>query len=204
MTDEALQICGVISISGRCNEPLACGYLPNHEGKHAWATLPTFGKETSATRLAEMEDLIREHQRKQSYSQGFGSTAERAKAVFREYEDKATKALSDVKAFRDDMLTYFRALVLILHMTGEAGTHAEKAARLRGAIELLEQAIEQLRKKDLEMLFSMWRWPDLFRSDWPTRRLMERIHDQERELEDLRKQVQPPEEPMTAAEFESL
>jgi len=180
------QICGVISASGRCYEPLACGFEPGHLGAHAWATLPSFGKGDVDTQLAEMEALVREHQAKQNFHQGFGSTAERAKSVFMHYEDKATKALSDVKQFRDDMLTYFRALVLILTMTGEAGTHAEKAARLRGAIELLEQAIEQLRNKDLEMLFSMWRWSDLFRSDWPTRRLMERIHEQERELSELR------------------
>lgn len=195
-------ICGRIATCGPNNEPLACGFLANHEGPHAWATLPTFGKEDAAMQLVQVEALMREHARKQSYSQSYGSVAERAKAVFREYEDKATKALSDVKQFRDDMLTYFRALVLILHMTGEASTHREKAARLRGAIELLEQAIEELRKKDLEMLFSMWRWPDLFRSDWPTRRLMERIHDQERELEELRKRVGPPDEPMTLKEFD--
>lgn len=186
MDSTTKKICGVISASGRCYEPLACGFEPDHSGPHAWSTLPTFGKGDVGTQLAEIETLLREHQAKQKFSQGYGSTAERARSSFMHYEDKATRALSDVKVFRDDMLVYFRALVLILTMTGEAGTHAEKAARLRGAIELLEQAIEQLRNKDLETLFSMWKWPDLFRSDWPTRRLMERIHDQERELNELR------------------
>lgn len=185
------QICGVISNSGRNYEPLACGFAPGHEEAHSWATLPTFGKNDIAGQLAEVDEMVRQHQTKQNFHQGFGSTAERAKSVLREYEDKATSALSDVKAFRDDMLTYFRALVLILTMTGEAATHAEKAARLRGAIELLESAIEQLRKKDLDLLFSMWRWPDLFRSDWPTRRLMERIHDLERELKDAQALTAP-------------
>lgn len=179
-------ICGVISNSGRLYEPLACAFQSGHEGRHAWSTLPTFGKGDVAEQLADVADLVREHQDKQRYSQGFGSTAEKAKAVLREYEDRATKALSDVKAVRDDIMTYFRALVLVLTMTGEASTHAEKAARLRGAIELLEQAIEKLRHQDLDALFSSYRWPDLFRSDWPTRRLMERIHDQERELKELR------------------
>jgi hypothetical protein len=179
-------ICGMISNSGRCHEPLACAFPPNHAGSHAWATLPTFGDGDIATQLGEVEQMVREHQSKQNLYQCFGSTAERARSVLREYEDKTTKALSDVKSFRDDMLVYFRALVLTLTMTGEAQTHGEKNARLRGAIELLEQAIESLRTKDLERLFSAWRWPDLFRSDWPTRRLMERIHDQEREIRELR------------------
>jgi hypothetical protein len=70
-------------------------------------------------------------------------------------------------------------------MTGNAGTHAEKNARLRGAIELLESAVEKLRHQHLEDLFSIYHWPDVFRSDYPTRSLMERIHDLERQLKEL-------------------
>lgn len=36
------QICGVICNCGANGEPLACGYLVGHEGKHSWASLPTF------------------------------------------------------------------------------------------------------------------------------------------------------------------
>jgi len=139
--------------------------------------------------LEEIRELIREHQQKQKYSQGFGTPAELVKSILREYEDKTTKAYSDVKHFRDDMLTYFRAMALILTMTGEAATHAEKNARLRGAIELIESAVEKLRHEHLENLFSIYRWPDLFRSDWPTRRLMERIHDLEQQVKELRPQT---------------
>jgi hypothetical protein len=77
-------------------------------------------------------------------------------------------------------------------MTGDPATHAEKNARLRGAIELLETAIEKLRYQNLESLFDIYRWPDLFRSEWPTRRLMERIHDLERQVKDLQPQAQEP------------
>lgn len=35
-------ICGIICNCGPNGEPLACGYLPGHEGPHAWATLPTW------------------------------------------------------------------------------------------------------------------------------------------------------------------
>lgn len=125
----------------------------------------------------------------QNYHQGFGTPAQKVKGILREYEDKTTKAYSDVKHVRDDMLTFFRALALVLNMTGEAATHAEKNARLRGSIELLETAIEKLRHQNLESLFDIYRWPDLFRSEWPTRRLMERIHDLERQVKDLQPQA---------------
>jgi len=35
-------ICGIISHSGPQGEPLACAYLPGHEGIHSWGTLPTW------------------------------------------------------------------------------------------------------------------------------------------------------------------
>lgn len=180
-------ICGIISFSGINMNPLACAFQPEHEGVHSWATLPTFGPTDPATQLAEVEALIKSHQKKCTFTH-YGSAAERVKYVLREYEDKAVSALRDTKQFRDDMLTYFRALVIVLETTGNASTHAEKAARLRGAIEILEQVVDRLRRKDLETVFSHFHWRDAFASDWPTRRLMERIHDLEREINELKPQ----------------
>lgn len=154
------------------------------------------------TQLCAIEKLISEHQNKQNYHQGFGSPAEKVKAILREYEDKTTKAYSGVKHFRDDMLTYFRALSLVLTMTGNAGTHAEKNARLRGAIELLESAVEKLRHEHLEDLFSIYHWPDVFRSDYPTRSLMERIHELEQQIKDLQPKPDDPNVDNTVADTE--
>ncbi len=36
------KICGIICNCGPNGEPLACGYLPGHDGDHSWATLPTW------------------------------------------------------------------------------------------------------------------------------------------------------------------
>lgn len=181
-------ICGIISLSGINMKPIACGFEPGHEGAHSWATLPTFGPKDPATQLAEVEELIKSHQEKTNHYQHFGSAAERVKAVLRQYEDKAVSALRDTKQFRDDMLTYFRALCIVLEMTGQAATHAEKNARLRGATELLEQMADRLRRTDLEIVFSHFYWRDAFASDWPTRRLMERIHELENELKEIQNQ----------------
>lgn len=49
------------------------------------------------TQLSAIEKLIAEHQNKQNYHQGFGSPAEKIKAILREYEDKTTRAYSGVK-----------------------------------------------------------------------------------------------------------
>jgi hypothetical protein len=142
--------------------------------------------ENQQDELTAISKLIEAHSDKLRYHQGFGSLAERVNALLRHYEDKATSAISNTKQFRDDMLTYFRALIIVLDMTGNASTHAEKAARLRGAIELLERMVEQLRRRDLEIMFSHFQWRDAFASDWPTRRMQERINDLESELAALK------------------
>ena len=38
----ALPLCGVICPCGPEGEPLACGYEPDHDGNHSWASIPTF------------------------------------------------------------------------------------------------------------------------------------------------------------------
>lgn len=87
-----------------------------------------------------------------------------------------------------DYLTYFRALVIVLEMTGQAATHREKDARLRGAIELLEGMIQKLRYSDLGAMLGGFRWPDIFRSDWPQQRLLDRVRVLEAELAEARKE----------------
>lgn len=39
--DEWGGICGVICPCGPNGEPLACGWLPGHDGTHSWGSLPT-------------------------------------------------------------------------------------------------------------------------------------------------------------------
>jgi hypothetical protein len=45
---EQERLCGVVSASGGKGEPLACGFLPDHDGPHSWASLPTFGAREAA------------------------------------------------------------------------------------------------------------------------------------------------------------
>jgi hypothetical protein len=42
-------MCGIVSHSGPCGEPLACGWPPHGtERAHSWATLPTFTEANDA------------------------------------------------------------------------------------------------------------------------------------------------------------
>ena len=116
-----------------------------------------------------------------------GTDEERIAHIISDYHNAAVRAISDVKLFRDDLQCYLRGVALVLDMTANASTHREKDARLRGAIELLESAIEKLRNSTCEFTLSHGRQAsDIFRSDYPTRHLLHRIHELESELQSAR------------------
>ncbi len=121
-----------------------------------------------------------------------GPLPERLKEVLAWYHNRTVQTIDGVRQFRDDLLIYFRALSLTLEMTGNASTHREKAARLRGAIEVIEHACEKLRREQFEF-HHFWRgWPDIFHSDYPQKEYLDRIHGLEQQVEDLKRQLSPP------------
>jgi len=107
--------------------------------------------------------------------------------VIRHYQDIATDSLAGSKSFRDDMLTYMRALAMITEMAANAATHAEKNARLRGMIELIESTIQKLRDMEFNFQSCHWRKPDVFRSDYPVLQYIRRIHELEHQIQDSQK-----------------
>ncbi len=134
--------------------------------------------------VAKLLRLANEHEDKINIHYGV-SLDERIREIIRHYQNVAVNALSGSKTVRDDMLSYFRAMALICEMTLNAGTHAEKAARLRGMVELLESGIEKLQAQQFDLAFSSWRLPDVFRSDYPVRHYLERIHELEAKVKEL-------------------
>lgn len=137
--------------------------------------------------LRRIEALLKKHEDQIKYFYSTGSVVQRIEAVLRHYESQSVRALSTSKRFRDDVLVTFRALALIADMTGNAGTHAEKNARLRGMGELLEAAVKKLGDMAIEFADDYWHYDDIFRSDYPVRHYKERIYELEREVERLRK-----------------
>lgn len=127
-------------------------------------------------RPTTLDEIIKEHsERLRCYH--CGTDVEKIAHIVNDYHDTAVRAMSDVKEFRDDLQVYLRAIALVLDMTANASTHREKNARLRGACELLESAIGKLRESSFEfMLGRHGMSADIFRSDYPTRHLVERIH----------------------------
>lgn len=111
-----------------------------------------------------------------------GSLPNRVQAVYNRLERKVWKAEADFKHLRDDTQVWLRAVGIIATSIGNAGTHAEKNARLRGLIEMIESAIGSVREsRDRDNEWGV-RMPDIFRSDYPVREYVQRIHQLEHEI----------------------
>jgi hypothetical protein len=143
--------------------------------------------------------IVKEHQQTQRLYSGH-TLPDQLRGVLTEYQDVARNALSLSKDFRDRMVVNLKAMSIVLGMVASASTHREKDARLRGCIEITEKAVDQLLKEQFDI--AVCQQPrfdcifDPFRSDFPTRHFVDRIHELEEQVESLRKnQKEVPLEP---------
>jgi hypothetical protein len=141
-----------------------------------------------STEVSDALKLLKDYQGKQGIFHHTDTLRERIESVMSEFENRTANALQAAKEFRDRMVIDLRALSMVVTMAGNASTHREKDARLRGASELLEGAIDRLQREQFDL--AVLRGPffdSVFKSDFPTRHMVERIHELEREVEELNK-----------------
>lgn len=137
--------------------------------------------------LNEMLEVLRMHEEVVNPSRS-GTPAERLTLLVLYHRNKVADTLAGVRTFRDDLIVQFRALAIVIESAGNAQTHAEKNARLRGFSEIVEGAIARLRAESFDFDRASYRqWPDLFHSDFPYRHYLERIHQLEQEVQELKK-----------------
>jgi hypothetical protein len=133
--------------------------------------------------LNKIEQFLHEKAQEHHYYTHPDTKSGRAKQIIYYFRDIATRHLTTVKQFRDETVIWMKALELIAEMVSNASSHAEKNARLRGMSELIQEYIQKAMKADFDFGHSYYWWPDngLFKGDSPTRDLMRRIHELERE-----------------------
>lgn len=140
--------------------------------------------------VREIERIVAEFEDKMSIGHwGSDNLSKRIHAVIDHYIRQAANAVSAEKNSRDNTITWLRAMGLVVDMAGNAGTHAEKNARLRGVAEAVESAISHLQNLRIDFYNGYWRsHEDIFRTDYPVREYIRRIHDLETEVKQLREQ----------------
>jgi hypothetical protein len=149
-----------------------------------------------ATELEKITALVERYEKKIRTSYA-GSLHRRIEHLLDQFERKTGRALNGAMNFRDKSLLHLRALAMCLEMTGNAATHGEKNARLRGALEIIEATIEKLEREEFKIDdFFTWHGTEngfIFRSSYPVRELLDKIQQLETELE-LVKMTQDKEE----------
>lgn len=111
----------------------------------------------------------------------------RVKRVVDYYTELAANTVSNARAFKDDILTWLRAMAINAESVSWAGTHQEKNARLRGLVEVIERACKDVNELRVE---ERRRWNDdlsnWMRSDFPLREFKRRIYELEAEIKQLK------------------
>ena len=135
-----------------------------------------------------LEVLIQEHEIKLHSGYATNDQIESLKHIFREYERNAADAIMDAQQFQNDMVRWLQALAIVAQMVSNASTHAEKSARMRGLVEVIESALGKVRDYDYKLeRFNRrsYRPDDLFVNDYPVRHYKERAEEAERKLKML-------------------
>lgn len=141
--------------------------------------------------LARLEQKLLAWEREHHvYHRGGDATDVRIDAMVRYFRDQSVRAYEEAHAFREDLITHLRALVIVGEGALSAGTHREKDARLRGLISVVDAGIDRLREYRFKSERS-WHWPDVFRSDYPVRRYIDRIRELEQQVEQLTPKDEP-------------
>lgn len=108
--------------------------------------------------------------------------------VLRHAHDCAAAKIEKVKQFRDDALQWLGAMQIVIDSAGNASTHHEKNARLRGASEIVASAIAKLRDQEFRFEDSLRDFESIFRTDFPTRHYVHRIHELEDQIKEMAKE----------------
>lgn len=125
--------------------------------------------------LEKINQIIKEHESSVRCYYA-GDESEKIKALLSHYKDKSAEEIGKRKQLIEDALVYFRSVVMITESIGMAGTHAEKSARLRGLIELLNSAISKLRAEQSDSLLNNWESYSWSYSDYPYRAMLESMN----------------------------
>lgn len=89
----------------------------------------------------------------------------------------------------EDTVTYLQSFKMLCEMVGMAQTHGEKAARLRGMIQLIESSITKLRREQTDDILSNWQHFGWGFSDYPYQSILDNYDRLKRENEDLKIKV---------------
>lgn len=102
-------------------------------------------------------------------------------------EREGNNAVREMKSLLENLISHLRALEIVASMVGNGNTHAEKNARLRGLIEVLQTAIHRATEFSYDFSWKHWgNYNDLFKSDFPMRDVVRKMNEKDAEIRRLK------------------
>lgn len=120
-----------------------------------------------------------------------GTLIEKACSVLVHNKGLAAQAIAQKLQCVEDMKIYVRGMCMAAEMVSIAGTHGEKAARLRGMIELLNQTSNKLSNGFEDELLQGYRFEMYGNSDRPYQSILRKYEELRRENEELKAKLNP-------------
>ncbi len=136
-------------------------------------------------KLKEVMDLLAAEQSHDRWHHAEANPAKLLKEILDRKRSAVAAMILQCKEFQTDTLVFLRAFVLLLETVAGASTHGEKAARLRGLMELVESAAGKIRAKQFRE-YQSWSFAmseDVFRCDYPVRNWIDRAREAEARAE---------------------
>lgn len=140
--------------------------------------------------IDKIKNIIKEHE-KSMRCYRCGDEAEQIASILNDYERSAAGEIEKRKHLINQTLVYFRSIAMLCETVGIASTHGEKAARLRGLIELLNSAIGKLQEEQSDNLLENWNSFSWGFGTYPYQSILRKYDDLKRENENLKERLSP-------------
>lgn len=144
----------------------------------------------------KLENFVKKMESESHFHYG-GTLVQRAWSVINHAQHLAAQSSAKKMQLIDDMKVYVRGMCMAAEMVAIADTHREKAARLRGMIELMNSTSNKLNQGYEDEMLQGWRFQTYGNSDLPYQSILRKYDELKRENSELKKQLnidQPKEE----------
>lgn len=142
------------------------------------------------TTIDNIKQIINNHEKSLRHYR-CGDEAEKIASILNDYERTAASEIAKRKQLTEHTLVYFQSVAMLCESVGMASTHAEKSARLRGLIELLNSAIGKLREEQTDNLLENWRSFSWGFGTYPYQSIMRKYDELKQENEYLKAKLSP-------------
>lgn len=142
---------------------------------------------TDGQQLQELRNLIEKIASEHNWYLNTRHLPDQIAALVDHAGREGNNAVREMKSLLENLISHLRALEIVASMVGNGNTHAEKNARLRGLIEVLQTAIHRATEFSYDFSWKHWgNYNDLFKSDFPMRDVTRKLQEKDTEIKRLK------------------